>query len=177
MLPAGTIHASGRNQLILEIGSLTIGSYTYKMYDYLRKDLDGNLRPIHTFHGDKVLKRECKEKWVSENLIQPRRIIRQDEGWTEYIVGEHDLLYFSLRNIVFSEKYEDEAADRFHVLVLVDGEKVLIRSKSDHSRYFRQNFLEMVIIPANFGPYEVINDEGGVVTMHKTILKEGFEKE
>ncbi|MGM9747407.1 MAG: phosphoheptose isomerase, partial [Candidatus Cryptobacteroides sp.] len=34
MLPAGTIHSSGRNQVILEIGSLTIGSYTYKMYDY-----------------------------------------------------------------------------------------------------------------------------------------------
>ena len=32
MLPAGTIHSSGRNQVILEIGSLTIGSYTYKMY-------------------------------------------------------------------------------------------------------------------------------------------------
>ena len=37
MLPAGTIHSSGRNQVILEIGSLTIGSYTYKMYDYLRR--------------------------------------------------------------------------------------------------------------------------------------------
>lgn len=39
MIPAGTIHASGQNQLILEIGSLTVGSYTYKMYDYVRKDL------------------------------------------------------------------------------------------------------------------------------------------
>ena len=27
LLPAGTIHASGRNQVILEIGSLTVGSY------------------------------------------------------------------------------------------------------------------------------------------------------
>ena len=42
MLPAGTIHSSGRNQVILEIGSLTIGSYTYKMYDYLRLDFAGN---------------------------------------------------------------------------------------------------------------------------------------
>ena len=48
MLPAGTIHSSGRNQVVLEIGSLTIGSYTYKLYDYLRADLDGKPRPIHT---------------------------------------------------------------------------------------------------------------------------------
>ena len=45
MLPAGTVHASGRNQLILELGSLTIVSYTYKVYDYNRKDKDGNTRP------------------------------------------------------------------------------------------------------------------------------------
>ena len=52
MLPAGTIHSSGRNQVILEIGSLTIGSYTYKMYDYLRLDFDGKQRPIHTHLGE-----------------------------------------------------------------------------------------------------------------------------
>jgi len=40
MLPAGTIHSSGRNQVVLEIGSLTVGSYTNKMYDYLRDDLN-----------------------------------------------------------------------------------------------------------------------------------------
>lgn len=177
MIPAGAIHASGRNQLILEIGSLTIGSYTYKMYDYMRKDLDGNPRPIHSYHGDQVLRRDFRERWVSENLIQPRRVIRQESGYTEYIAGEHELLYFSLRNVVFSEKYEDATTDRFHVLVLVDGEKVLIRSKADPSRCFRQNFLEMVVIPAGFGPYEVINEGVGVVTMHKTLLKQGFENE
>jgi mannose-6-phosphate isomerase class I len=124
LIPAGTIHASGRNQLILEIGSLTIGSYTYKMYDYLRKDLEGNLRPIHTYHGDKVMKRDRRERWVSENLIQERRLVREGEGFAEYIVGQHDLIYFSLRNVVFGERYEDDTLDRFHVLVLVDGEQV-----------------------------------------------------
>jgi mannose-6-phosphate isomerase class I len=175
LIPAGTIHASGRNQLILEIGSLTIGSYTYKMYDYLRKDLEGRLRPIHTHHGDKVLKRDRREKWVTENLIQNRKLLRQEEGFAEYIVGEHDLLYFSLRNAVFAKRYEDETSDRFHVLVLVDGEKVLIRSKTDPSRFFKQNYLEMVIIPAGFGPYEVINEGVGLITLHKTLLKEGVE--
>ena len=171
LLPAGTIHASGRNQLILEIGSLTVGSYTYKMYDYMRKDLEGNLRPIHTCHGDKVLRRDFREDWVSANLIQERRIVRQENDFTEFIVGEHELLYFSLRNVVFSKQYDDNTAGRFHVLVLVDGEKTLIRSKTDPSRFFHQDFLEMVIIPASFGSYEVINTGAGTVTIHKTMLK------
>ena len=177
LIPAGTIHASGRNQVILEIGSLTIGSYTYKMYDYMRKDLDGNLRPIHTYHGDKVLRRDFKESWVRENLIQKPRVIREGNGYEETVVGEHELLYFSLRNVRFFEKYEDETTDRFHVLVLVEGEKCLIRSLTDPDRCFEQNYLDMVIVPAGFGPYEVINKGVGKVTIHKTLLKDGFENE
>ena len=70
MIPAGTIHSSGRNQVVLEIGSLTVGSYTYKMYDYLREDLDGTRRPIHTYHGEKVLRAERNTSWVNENMVQ-----------------------------------------------------------------------------------------------------------
>ena len=78
MIPAGTIHASGQNQLILEIGSLTVGSYTYKMYDYVRKDLDGNPRPIHTYHGDQVLDRSRTADWVDQNLVNGgRRTLRK----------------------------------------------------------------------------------------------------
>ena len=177
MIPAGTIHASGRNQVILEIGSLTMGSYTYKMYDYLRKDLDGNLRPIHTYHGERVLDRSRRPSWVKPNLIQEPRVIRSGDGWQETIVGQHDLLYFSLRNVRFSEKYEDAAEDRFHVLVLVEGERCMIRSLTCPDRYFIQDYMEMVIVPAHFGPYEAVNLKEGVVTMHKTLLKEGFENE
>ena len=159
----------------MEIGSLTIGSYTYKMYDYMRKDLEGNLRPIHTYHGGKVLRRDFREPWVKENLIQQPRILREGQDFVETIVGEHDLLYFSLHNVRFSERYTDEAIDRFHVLVLVEGEKCLIRSLTDPSKCFTQNYLDMVIVPAGFGPYEVVNEGVGVVTMHKTLLKDGFE--
>jgi mannose-6-phosphate isomerase class I len=176
LIPAGTIHASGRNQLILEIGSLTIGSYTYKMYDYMRKDLEGNLRPIHTYHGDKVLRRDFKEDYVNTNFIQQPRVVRED-GFTEIIVGEHDLLYFSLRNVIFADRYIDETTDRFHVLTLVDGEKCTIRSLTNPDKFFHQEYLDMVIVPAGFGPYEVINEGVGVVTMHKTLLKDGFENE
>ena len=170
LLPAGTIHASGRNQVILEIGSLTIGSYTYKMYDYLRKDLDGNPRPIHSYHGERVLDYSRNADWVSENLVQQPRIVRENEDFVETIVGQHNLLYFSLRNVRFANRFTDETTDRFHVLVLVEGERCMIRSLTDPDKYFVQDYLEMVIVPACFGPYEVVNMGVGIVTMHKTLL-------
>ena len=173
MIPAGTIHASGRNQLILEIGSLTVGSYTYKMYDYLRKDLDGNPRPIHTYHGDKVLQRGFTADWVASNLVNGgKRTLRSGRDWEEFVVGEHDLLYFSLRNVRFVSTVEDDTAGDFHVLTLVDGEQALIRSKKDSSRSFTQNYLDIVVVPADFGPYEVINLRKGTTCIeHKTMLK------
>jgi mannose-6-phosphate isomerase class I len=175
LIPAGTIHASGRNQVILEIGSLTIGSYTYKLYDYLRKDLDGKPRPIHSYHGERVLKRERTADWVHENLIQQPRVIRETEEGREIIVGEHDLLYFTLRNLCFEKRMTDETSDRFHVLVLVEGEQVLIRSLNDPSRFFAQRYLDMVVVPASFGKYEVINQGVGSIVLHKTMLRDGYE--
>lgn len=173
MIPAGTIHASGRNQLILEIGSLTIGSYTYKMYDYLRLDLDGKPRPIHSYYGTMNLNRDMRADYVNEHLVNGRkRTLRSGDGWEEFVVGECDQLYFSLRNERFTESIEDDTKDSFHVLTLVDGEEVEVRSKSDPSLSFTQKFLDMVVVPASMGEYEVINKKPGtVVTMHKTLLK------
>ncbi len=175
MIPSGTIHSSGRNQVVLEIGSLTVGSYTYKLYDYMRRDFDGSPRPIHSYHGEKVLKRERTEEWVLKNLVQQPRVIREGDGWKETIVGEHELLYFTLHNLHFNEKIEDDTQDVFHVLSLVNGEKVKIRSLNDPEKYFIQEYLDIVLVPHDFGPYEIVNLTTCPVTIHKTLLKENFE--
>jgi mannose-6-phosphate isomerase len=174
MLPAGTIHSSGRNQVVLEIGSLTVGSYTYKMYDYLRADLDGKPRPIHTYHGEKVLRKERTTTWVEENLVQKPRLVRSGEGWAEYIVGEHDLIYFSMRRFEFEKEIEDNTEGKFHVLTLVDGEKVLVQSLDNPELNYTQNYLDVVVVPANMGRYVVKNQGNQPVCMHKTMLKDGF---
>lgn len=176
MIPSGTIHASGRNQVILEIGSLTVGSYTYKMYDYLRKDLDGNPRPIHSYYGELNINKNAKRDWVMDNIVQPRRTVREggnDESfYKEVIVGEHELLYFALRNLIFNEKIEDNTDGYFHVLTLVDGEEVDIISKADPSMRFTAKYLDMVVVPASLGEYEIVNKKPGtVITIHKTLLR------
>jgi mannose-6-phosphate isomerase len=174
MLPAGTIHSSGRNQLILEIGSLTVGSYTFKMYDYLRPDLDGIPRPIHTYHGEKVLDTKRTSSWVKQNLAQSPRQLRSGNGWAEYVVGEHDLLYFSLFRYEFEKQIEGNTNGVFHVLTLVDGEKVAVYSKEHPERRYVQNYLDMVVVPANIGEYVIENLGNQPVCVHKTCLKENF---
>ncbi|WP_372935112.1 class I mannose-6-phosphate isomerase [Mariniphaga sediminis] len=177
MIPAGTIHSSGRNQVVLEIGSLTVGSYTYKMYDYLREDLDGKPRPIHTYHGERNLRKERKTTWVRENLIQAPRLVRSGESWAEYILGEHDLLYFSLRRLEFEETIEDDTNGSFHVLSLVDGEKTVVKSLKNPELSYTQNYLDIIVVPANMGKYIIQNLGNQPVCIHKTMLKDGFAEE
>ena len=173
MIPAGTIHASGRNQLILEIGSLTVGSYTYKLYDYQRIDPQtGRPRPIHLKMGEKVLHGERCGSWVRENLVDHGYTVREGEGWREVVKGEHELLYFSLRNLVFERSIDDDTNGDFHVLALVDGERVRIESAGDPSLFFELEYLDIAVVPACFGSYHIVNLGGGTVTVHKTLLKQ-----
>lgn len=171
LLPGGTIHASGRNQLILEIGSLTMGSYTFKLYDYLRKDLDGNPRPIHSYYGEQVLKGERNADFVKEHLVKDPVLLRKGDGFEEYIVGEDDLVYYSTRQLRFEKKAEDNTNGKFHVLALVDGEKVIVRSKNDRSRCYTMNFLDLVVVPANIGEYEIENLGNQPVVVYKVLVR------
>lgn len=171
LLPAGTIHSSGRNQVVLEIGSLTIGSYTYKLYDYVRKDLDGNPRPIHTWHGERVVCKDRTTSWVNNNLVQDPQIIASGNGWTEYSVGKHDLMYFCLRRLEFEKEIKGDTKGNFHVLSLVDGEKIKVRSIKNPDKYYIANYMDIIVVPANMGEYVIENMGDQPVCVHKTMLK------
>ncbi len=173
MIPAGTIHASGQNQVILEIGSLTVGSYTYKLYDYQRLDpITEKPRPIHLKMGRENLYPERTKEWVLENVLNHGYVVRHGHGFEEVVVGEHDLLYFSLRNLRFLSEMEDDTAGVFHVLALVDGERVRVESMENPGYSYTLTSMDIAVIPANLGRYRLVNEGVGPVVVHKTLLKE-----
>ena len=183
MLPAGTIHSSGRNQVILEIGSLTIGSYTYKMYDYLRLDFDGKQRPIHTHLGELNVRQDRRHSVIHdpaspEYIVQEPRLDCEGEGWSEYILGENPQMYISLRRLEFEERCEqDTRGEKFHVLTLVDGESIRIRSLEHPERYFDLDFMEIACVPASMGRYVIENLGKEPVRVHKTCLRDGYQND
>ena len=52
-IPAGTVHAIGAGTLIFEIQQNS--TLTYRLYDYMRRDAEGNLRPLHVDKAMQVL--------------------------------------------------------------------------------------------------------------------------
>ncbi len=183
MLPAGTIHSSGRNQVILEIGSLTIGSYTYKMYDYLRLDFDGKQRPIHTRLGELNVRQDRRYSVIHdpespEYIVQKPRLDCKGDGWEEYILGENPQMYISLRRLEFEKSCEqDTKGEKFHVLTLVDGDKVRVRSAEHPGRFFDMEFMEIVCVPASMGKYVIENLGKEPIRIHKTCLRDGYQND
>ena len=178
MLPAGTVHASGRNQLILELGSLTIGSYTYKVYDYNRKDKDGNTRPIHTKNAEKVLHFERDSQWVKENIAIEPILIEEGEGYKEYIVGRTELMYYETHRIELDTHaaYHGQNHGQFTVITVVDGEQVKVYSKSRPEFCYTANFLDIVTIPADIDDYVIEAQSYQPAVVHKVILREGYSR-
>ncbi|MDU5109550.1 MAG: class I mannose-6-phosphate isomerase [Clostridium sp.] len=178
MLPAGTIHASGQNQLILELGSLTIGSYTYKIYDYNRKDKDGNTRPIHIKNARKVLDHNRNTDWVRKNIAIEPRLVDEDNDYKEYVVGDTDLMYYQTSRVelVTNGCYKGKNNGQFTVITLVDGEEVEVYSECNPEFKFNQKFLDIVVIPSTITDYVIVNKGYQPVVIHKTYLKNNFEK-
>jgi len=156
LIPAGTVHASGRNEVVLEISATTY-RYTFHLYDYLRPDLDGNLRPIHSDHAFRMIKFYRRSNWVRKKLKQEPRLIRSGDTWAEYLLGKRNDMFFVVHRLEFEKEIDEETENKFHILNLVEGTSVLIEPKSYPERSFNLDFSETLIIPASIGEYSIIN--------------------
>ncbi|WP_156321329.1 class I mannose-6-phosphate isomerase [Halolactibacillus sp. JCM 19043] len=77
LIPAGTIHSSGADCVVLEISS-TPNRFTFKLWDWGRVDLDGKPRTVHLYHGEPNLDMRRDEDWVKKELVN--QFIVVDEG-------------------------------------------------------------------------------------------------
>jgi mannose-6-phosphate isomerase class I len=173
-LPTGTVHGSGRNQLVLELGTLTFSAYTYKIYDYTRLDITGKPRPLHTKLAEEALIFERDAAWVMENIAFPPRLLVEGDGWRELLVGQFESIYFETHRIEMEtgSRYQGDNGKGFSVITVVDGEAARIQS-SDHPEFFYDaKYLDVVLLPASIQRYEVIAQGKQPVVLHKAFVRE-----
>lgn len=155
LIPAGTLHASGKNETVLEISATTY-RYTFHFYDYLRPGLDGKLRPIHSRHAFAALKTYRRTHWVLKNLKQKPRIVRKGKGWAEYLLGSRYDMFFKVHRLEFEKEIQDDTLDEFHLLVLVAGERIKIFPYQYPELSTDLPFSCLAVIPAGVGRYKLI---------------------
>ena len=154
LIPAGTIHCSGRNSMVLEI-SATPYIFTFKLWDWGRLGLDGHPRPIHLNHGLANIQWERTTEWVSRSLIDQVVPVASGDGWREERTGLHKLEFIETRRHWFTQAVPHDTQGTVHVLNLVEGEKVVVESPDGAFDPFQVNYAETFIIPAAVGPYTV----------------------
>ena len=129
-VPAGTIHALGKGLVLLEVQQSS--NLTYRLYDYNRKDKNGNLRELHLDKSLDVIKvpndltiddtdyldsRDDVELWDNEyfniKLVNVRRKIR-------FMNNDHKYYLCTVASGLF--RYED--------MIISVGESFIVTSKA-----------------------------------------------
>ena len=170
MIPPGTVHGSGEGNVVLEISATTY-RYTFKIYDHLRPDLNGEMRPIHVRHAFNVIKWFRKSRWVDANLRgQPERV-RFDSDWEEFKIADRREFFHVVFRLEFETEIDDDTDGQFHVLTLVEGSDILLRSLNDNTRQIDFSYSETIVVPACFGPYRIINRGAGACKVVKARLR------
>ena len=153
-IPAGTIHCSGRNSMVLEI-SATPYIFTFKLWDWGRAGLDGKPRPIHLKHGLANIQWDRNRTWVEDNLVNRTRVIAKGEGWYEESTGLHELEFIETRRHWFTAPVPHDTEGNLHVLNLVEGDEAVVESPVGAFDPFVVHYAETFIIPACVGPYRI----------------------
>jgi mannose-6-phosphate isomerase class I len=153
-IPAGTIHCSGRDNVVLEI-SATPYIFTFKLWDWGRLDLYGEPRPIHLEHGLANLQWERNAEWVGRNLVDRVRPVVKGNGWQEESTGLHPLEFIETRRHWFTEPVEHHTGGTVNVLNLVEGPAAVVESPSAGFEPFLVHYAETFVVPASVGGYRI----------------------
>lgn len=154
LIPAGTIHCSGKDCMVLEI-SATPYIFTFKLWDWGRLGLDGRPRPIHLDHGLQNIQWNRTTSWVESSLVNQFEPVARGADWLEERTGLHELEFIETRRYWFATRVHHDTRGTVHVLNLVEGSEAIVESPEGHFEPFAVHYAETFIVPAAVGKYTI----------------------
>ena len=166
LIPNQTIHGAGVNNLVLEI-SATPYIFTFKMYDWMRLDLEGVPRPINIEHAFHNLDFSRKGDKVVKELVSRPELLQSGPGFQLELLPTHPDHFYSIHRMTLTGSIRIATEGKFHLLMLVEGRQVIITTGGGHQ--YVVHYAETFLLPAATEEYELHANES--VTLVKAFVK------
>jgi len=137
-VPSGTIHALGKGIVVLETQQSS--DTTYRVYDYDRKDKEGNLRELH-------LEKAIDVTTVPQAYEPISYSTRETEGLAASTFVSND--FFTVDKWDVSGAAQLPASGKYRLFSIIDGSGSLHAS----GERFELRKGDHFILPVGFGPY------------------------
>jgi hypothetical protein len=181
LIPPGTEHGHGGNQMILEMdtGPSVAGTeYSFFTYDFARptwddrkKEMTGPRMKMHLEHSFRNNKWR-RENYVRETLRARPAVVYGDGDTRMDRFSSIDEMPFEIERFVFSKTMAHSTEGRYlQIPTVTAGKSVTIRSRADPECQTTLEFLQACLIPAGFGDYEFVSPDGTACTVVMIRLK------
>lgn len=140
-IPSGTVHAVGKGLMIAEIQQSS--NTTYRVFDYNRKDKNGNLRELHVKKALDVC--DFKSSVGDEKTVGTKEEVTG--GVIEHII-DNEFFVFEKLNIFGSMPCKTQ--NLLHLLFVAEGEPEICGEKFSAG--------DSVLIPAGINDYKINNN-------------------
>lgn len=154
-LPAGRIHSIGAGAFITEIQQTS--DVTYRIYDFNRKDKNGNTRELHTELAADAINYEVREDYRTHYTPCP-----------DQVVELADCSYFTtnLLELTAAKEFSYTSIDSFRILICMKG-RCTLKVEGIENTSLRQG--ECVFIPAAIKKLVIDGDQP--VKLLETFIK------
>ncbi|WP_042357753.1 mannose-6-phosphate isomerase, class I [Bacillus rubiinfantis] len=137
-VPSGTIHAIGKGIMILETQQNS--DTTYRVYDYDRRDAEGNLRELH-------IKKSIEVTTIPANEAKVDPVMKKIGDLVEITYVESN--YFTVHKWALNGVAHLDNRDKFQLISVISGQGTLEKEGNEFAYQKGEHFL----LPAWFGKF------------------------
>ncbi|WP_068616648.1 mannose-6-phosphate isomerase, class I [Paenibacillus tuaregi] len=139
-VPSGTLHALGKGIVVLETQQSS--DTTYRVYDYDRKDSEGNTRELH-------LEKAIEVTTVPQAYVKTNYKVANQSGAAVTTFVENE--FFTVQKWEVDGTADFKSSDKYLIISIIAGEGEL--SAEGHKHLLHKG--DHLILPVGYGPYQL----------------------